>query len=60
MNNDMGEELKELIVTDTIDLSIEKIIDKIKILSVAKLLGEAIIRIHRAESISSLFKEVEE
>jgi len=52
--------IKELIVTDTISLSHEKHIDKIRILSVAGLLGEAIIRIHRGESISSLFKEVEE
>jgi ribose-phosphate pyrophosphokinase len=53
-------DIKELIVTDTISLSHEKHIDKIRILSVAGLLGEAIIRIHRGESISSLFKEVEE
>ncbi|TET59823.1 MAG: ribose-phosphate pyrophosphokinase [Candidatus Stahlbacteria bacterium] len=53
-------DIKELIVTDTISLSNEKHIDKIRILSVAGLLGEAIIRIHRGESISSLFKEVEE
>lgn len=51
--------IKELIVTDTIPLSPEKKIDKIRILSVAGLLGEAIMRIHRSESISSLFKEVE-
>ncbi len=50
--------IKELIVTDTIVLSPEKKIKKIKILSVANLLGKAIMRIHRAESISSLFMEV--
>lgn len=52
--------IKELVVTDTIPLSVDKKIEKIKVLSVADLLGEAIMRIHHAESISSLFKEVEE
>jgi ribose-phosphate pyrophosphokinase len=51
--------IKELVVTDTIDLTPEKRIEKIKILSVARLLGKAIMRIHRSESISSLFKEVQ-
>jgi len=50
--------IKELVVTDTIPLSREQIKDKISVMSVAGLLGEAIVRIHRAESISSLFKEV--
>ncbi len=52
-------DIKELVVTDTIELSSEKKVKKIKILSVANLLGEAILRIHNAESISTLFKEVE-
>jgi len=52
--------IEELVVTDTIALAPEKKSDKLKILSVAGLLGEAILRIHNAESISSLFKEVEE
>ncbi|MGB3478391.1 MAG: ribose-phosphate pyrophosphokinase [bacterium] len=52
--------IKELVVTDTIALAPEKKSVKLKILSVAGLLGEAILRIHNAESISSLFKEVEE
>lgn len=52
--------IKELVVTDTIALAPEKKSDKLKILSVAGLLGKAILRIHNAESISSLFKEVEE
>jgi ribose-phosphate pyrophosphokinase len=50
--------IKELVVTDTIPLSSQQSIEKIAVLSVAGLLGEAIVRIHRAESISSLFKEV--
>ena len=48
--------IKELMVTDTIPLSKEKMIGKIKVLSVASLLGEAIKRIHNEESISVLFK----
>jgi ribose-phosphate pyrophosphokinase len=51
--------IKELVVTDTIELTPEKKIEKLKILSVANLLGKAIMRIHRSESISSLFKEVQ-
>jgi ribose-phosphate pyrophosphokinase len=50
--------IKELVITDTIVLASEKNNDKLKILSVAGLLGEAILRIHNDESISSLFKEV--
>ena len=44
-----------LIITDTIPLAPEKVIDKITVLSVAPLLGEAIKRIHRNESVSRLF-----
>ncbi len=44
-----------LIITDTIPLAAEKTIDKITVLSVAPLLGEAIKRIHRNESVSRLF-----
>ncbi len=47
--------LKELIVTDTIPLAKEKAISKIKVLSVASLLGEAIERIHCEKSVSVLF-----
>ncbi len=48
--------LKALLVSDTIPLKEEaKILNKIKVLSVAELLGEAIKRIHTDESISSLF-----
>ncbi|OEF95754.1 ribose-phosphate diphosphokinase [Desulfuribacillus alkaliarsenatis] len=48
-------EIEELIVSDTIALPTEKLIPKIKILSVAPLIGEAIIRIHERLSISKLF-----
>jgi ribose-phosphate pyrophosphokinase len=51
----MQSPLKELIVTDTIPLPSEKRHPKIRVVSVAALLAEAIRRIHNAESISSLF-----
>ena len=47
--------IKEVIVTNTIPLGPEKRIDKIKVLSIAPLLGEAIIRIHEDLSVSKLF-----
>lgn len=47
--------IKEVVVTNTIPLTEEKKIGKIKTLSVAPLLGEAIIRIHEDLSVSKLF-----
>jgi len=47
--------IKEVVITNTIPVSKEKIIDKIKVLSVAPLLGEAIVRIHEDLSVSKLF-----
>lgn len=47
--------LKEVVITNTIPLTPEKRIDKIKVLSIAPLLGEAIIRIHEDLSVSKLF-----
>ena len=49
-----GSEIKEVIVTDTIPLRRE--FTKVKVLSIANLLGEAIRRIHHEESVSSLFR----
>lgn len=48
-------DLKELIISDSIPLTGDRRLDKIKVLSVAGLLGEAIKRIHIEESISILF-----
>jgi ribose-phosphate pyrophosphokinase len=47
--------IREVVITDSIPLPPEKAISKIKVLSVAPLLGEAIKRIHRNESVSRLF-----
>ncbi|UKI41776.1 MAG: ribose-phosphate pyrophosphokinase [Candidatus Melainabacteria bacterium] len=47
--------IKEIIVTNTIPLDVDNLPAKIKQLSVAPLLGEAISRIHDDESVSSLF-----
>ncbi|MCE9546139.1 MAG: ribose-phosphate pyrophosphokinase, partial [Planctomycetia bacterium] len=42
-------------ITDTIPIKPEQLIPKIHVLSVSKLLGEGIKRIHRNESVSRLF-----
>ena len=47
--------IKELIVTNTIDIPEERRLPNITVLSVAPLLGEAILRIFQEESVSSLF-----
>jgi len=51
------EALKQLVITDSIPLIKEKQIDKIKVVSVASLLADAINRIHGEQSISILFSE---
>ena len=50
--------INELVVTDTIPISQDKIdgLSKLRVLSVAELIGEAIHRIHNDESVSSLFQ----
>ena len=52
---DKCKDLEELLITDTIPLDNQKKHQRIKVLSVADLLGEAIKRIHNEESVSSLF-----
>jgi ribose-phosphate pyrophosphokinase len=52
---DQCKDLKELIITDSIPLDEKKRHPRIKVLSVAQLMGEAIWRIHTEESISCLF-----
>ncbi|PIW40207.1 MAG: ribose-phosphate pyrophosphokinase, partial [Chloroflexi bacterium CG15_BIG_FIL_POST_REV_8_21_14_020_46_15] len=48
--------VKEVVVTDTIPVTGNKKLDKITILSMAPLLGEAIHRIHTGSSIGAMFE----
>lgn len=50
-------DLKEVIVTDSIPIPAEKQHEKIKIVSIAPLFGEAILRISKNYSVSCLFNE---
>ncbi|MFY9858358.1 MAG: ribose-phosphate diphosphokinase, partial [Exiguobacterium chiriqhucha] len=47
--------IKELVVLNTIDLEGRECSSKIKQMSVARLLGEAIMRVHEHKSVSTLF-----
>jgi ribose-phosphate pyrophosphokinase len=47
--------IESLVLTDTIPIPREKMDSKVRLLSVAPVLGEAIKRIHRNESVSRLF-----
>lgn len=48
--------VKELVVTDTIPVTSDKKVDKITVLPIAPLLGEAIHRIHTGLSIGAMFE----
>jgi ribose-phosphate pyrophosphokinase len=48
--------IKEVVVTDTVPLDGEKKLDKITVLPIAPLLGEAIHRIHTGQSIGAMFE----
>jgi ribose-phosphate pyrophosphokinase len=47
--------LREVVITDSVPLAASKRIPQITVLSVAPLIGEAIRRIHRGESVGALF-----
>ena len=48
--------IKEILVTDTVPVKNGKLKDKITVLSIAPLLGEAIRRIHTGQSVGALFE----
>jgi ribose-phosphate pyrophosphokinase len=48
--------VKEVVVTDTVPVSEEKRLDKITVLPIAPLLGEAINRIHTGQSVGAMFE----
>jgi ribose-phosphate pyrophosphokinase len=48
--------IKEVVVTDTVPVKGEKKLDKITVLPIAPLLGEAIHRIHTGQSIEAMFE----
>ena len=48
--------IDKIIVSDTIDISNNKIFNKLEIVSVAEVFAEAIVRINKGDSISELFK----
>ena len=48
---------QEVVVTDTVPVPAEKRNGKITVLSVASLLGEAISRIHKGNSVGDLFHD---
>lgn len=49
-----NQQIKKLVVLDTIYLPQERLIDKIEQISIAHLLGEAIVRIHEKRPLSPL------
>jgi ribose-phosphate pyrophosphokinase len=51
-----GSPIKELLVTDTVPVKNGKLKDKITVLPIAPLLGEAIRRIHTGQSVGAMFE----
>jgi len=49
--------VKEVVVTDTVPVTGKKKLDKITVLPIAPLLGEAIRRIHTGQSIGAMFEQ---
>ncbi len=47
--------IDRIILTDTVKIPEEKLLQKMKVVSVAKIFGEAIKRVHEGESVSALF-----
>ena len=51
-----GSQIKELVLNDTIGFRFEQLAPCCKVISVAGLFAEAILSIHRRESVSRLFE----
>jgi ribose-phosphate pyrophosphokinase len=49
--------VKEVVVTDSLPITEKKKLDKITVLSIAPILGEAIHRIHTGQSIGAMFEQ---
>ena len=49
-------DIKKIIITDTISIAKYKLIDKLKIMSVSGIFGQAVDRVHNGESVSALFE----
>ena len=49
-------DIKKIIITDTISIPKHKLIDKLKIMSVSGIFGQAVDRVHKGESVSALFE----
>jgi ribose-phosphate pyrophosphokinase len=50
-------QLKEVVVTNTVPVKDGRLADRVKVLSIAPLLGEAIRRIHTGQSVGAMFEE---
>jgi ribose-phosphate pyrophosphokinase len=50
-------QVKEVVVTDTVPVKDSKKLDKITVIPIAPLLGEAINRIHTGQSVGAMFEE---
>ena len=49
-------DINKVIITDTISIPQHKLIDKLKIISVSGIFGQAVERVHNGESVSALFE----
>jgi ribose-phosphate pyrophosphokinase len=49
-------DIEELVVTDSIPLPPQKQHEKVRVLSIAPLLGEAVVRINSGRSVGELFQ----
>lgn len=60
IENLQSDDIDELVVTNSINIPQEKLLDKVKVLSVGPLLAATIHRVHLGESISTLFENTGE